>query len=102
MSKYRNIVMSKLINPPCPIALGISAAAPELPAGVDALLRHTLNHGLAADRTSGGVGLAALLGTDSQALSREAFGEATLILELIQQMFYLAAKHLNQPVAKYQ
>ena len=58
---------------PRAIAAGIVAAAPELPARVDALLRH--------------------------ALGRQAFGEAAVLLERAEQMLYLPAQHQDQPAA---
>ena len=44
------ISKGKSLHWQCPIALGISAATPELPAGVDAFLRHPLDHRLPASR----------------------------------------------------
>ena len=47
----------------CSIALRIGRATPELPAGVDPLLCHTLDHGFASQGTERGLVLLALLGT---------------------------------------
>ena len=68
-------------NPPRPEALRITAAAPELLAAVHALLRHPLDHRLAADGAGRRVSLPALLCAMCQTLGSQPLGEAALLLE---------------------
>ena len=61
-----------------PIASRIVAAAPELPAGVDAFLCHALDHRLAALGAGGSICLDTLLSAVSETFGGKPFGKATL------------------------
>jgi len=87
---------------PRSVAFRITAATPELFAGIDAFFRHTFYHGFAAKGTCGRISLHTLLPAIGQTLSGETFSKSAFHSECIQLIRYLAAYHENQPITKHQ
>lgn len=108
MPKYRYNEISKCRNTDISddiqgsIAFRISAATPKLPAGVDAFLGNTFDHGFPTAGTLWGVVLNVLLCSVIQSLSCETLCKTTFFLECFQQVLYLTTQHLCQSVAEHQ
>ena len=85
---------------PCPVAVRIGAAGPEGFAGVDAFLRHPLEHRLAAFGAERCVLGEALFRAELEPLVAERFGETALLRERLQAGFELLIEHQDEPVAE--